>query len=167
VIAALLLASSWLTSAFAHGNHHHQQMEAVLPASVSQQINEAYLQKVRPIFLRKCFDCHSDRTLYPVYYSIPGVKQLIDSDVREGREHLDFSKDYPFVSHAMPVEDLDAIGKAIEERQMPPTAYRLVHPRSVVTLEERRIVFDWIDEAKHLLQSSAGSFAAPMLPKKN
>ena len=166
MIAALLLF--WAGSALAHGNHHHAQAEtpatpdAALALKVAYgKIGEAYVQRVRPIFLEKCFDCHSNKTVYPNYYKIPGIKQYIDSDIAEGREHLDFSNDYPFVSHATPLEDLDAIKKAIEEGTMPPLLYRLMHRETAIAPDEKRLIFDWVDWSRSQLQ------AATSLTKKN
>src|SRR5262249_32661879 len=134
-LGLLLVASP----VWAHGNHHHGHAEQPQIAENDplkqsfERVNLAYLQRVRPIFAQKCFDCHSDQTVYPGYYKIPGVRQFIDSDIREGREHLDFSRDYPFISHAKPIEDLDAIRKEIDESEMPPLIYRLAHRDSAVT----------------------------------
>lgn len=146
---------------FAHGDHHHhaEQAQPEQPGAqqIFQRINEAYIQRVKPIFMQKCFDCHSDKTVYPGYYKIPGVKQYIDSDIREGREHLDFSKDYPFVSHASPIEDLDAIRKELDEGEMPPFVYRLVHRDAAVMDDEKRLIYDWVDWSKTQLKSLQGA----------
>jgi hypothetical protein len=154
--ACLILLCS---QAFAHGDHHHPGKGALTQApstpeavSVNQKINEAYVQRVRPIFVEKCFDCHSSQPRFPSYYKIPGVKQFIDSDIADGKKHLDFSKDYPFVSHATPVEDLDAIRKEIDEGDMPPFTYRLMHRDAAITPDEKKLIYDWVDWSKSQLQ---------------
>jgi hypothetical protein len=149
--------------ALAHGNHHHEhgqeapQPEQPATQQIYQRIGEAYVQRVKPIFTQKCFDCHSDKTVYPAYYKIPGIKQYIDSDISEAREHLDFSKDYPFISHASPLEDLDAIRKELDEGEMPPFGYRLAHRDSAVSEDEKRLIYDWVDWAKVQLKSLPGA----------
>ena len=97
-------------------------------------------------------DCHSGQTHYPWYYKIPGVKQFIDSDIQEAREHLDFSEGFPFKSHAKPEEDLVALHDSIQDGSMPPLYYRLFHRGSALTDDERKIVFDWIEQAKTSLK---------------
>ncbi len=87
------------------------------------QINKLYIKTVKPIFKKSCFDCHGNTTNYPWYYKVPGVKQLIDSDIKESKKHLDFSKDFPFISHETPLKDLDAIGKSVNNNSMPPFRY--------------------------------------------
>ncbi|MBK8204899.1 MAG: heme-binding domain-containing protein, partial [Bdellovibrionales bacterium] len=98
--------------AFAHKNHHHSEPPQA-PTPQSQEallgrINELYKFNVKQIFQKKCFDCHSQNTQYPWYYKIPGAKQLIDGDIEEAKEHLDFSNDFPFGGHGAPSEDLEA-----------------------------------------------------------
>lgn len=147
--------------AFAHGDHHHhdgeipknRSPETPKQEAVFREINTAYVQRVKPIFQEKCFNCHSDHTVWPWYHEVPLVRWYLESDVAEGRHHLDFSKDFPFVSHATPIEDMDAIKKEIQEGDMPPWLYRLGHQGSAITDEEKRLIFDWTGWAKTKLQS--------------
>ncbi|MBK9039223.1 MAG: heme-binding domain-containing protein [Bdellovibrionales bacterium] len=66
------------------------------PNDQLSRINELYKDKVKPIFQKKCFDCHSQNTQYPLVLQIPGARQLIDGDIEEAKEHLDFTNDFPF-----------------------------------------------------------------------
>lgn len=50
------------------------------------RINQEYLKTVKPIFQKSCFDCHGNTTVYPWYYKVPGVKQLIDNDIDEVKQ---------------------------------------------------------------------------------
>lgn len=136
--------------------------EGVRAASDSERrINEAYLLRIKPIFQKKCFDCHSDQTHYPSYYKYPGIQQWIDSDIQEAREKIDFSKDYPFLTRSNAVgagksiELLDSIKKELDEGEMPPFLYRWAHPDSMVLPEEQRLIYDWVDWAKNQLKASS------------
>lgn len=129
--------------AMSHETHNtHMQPEEV-EASKLKEINESYLKVVKPIFQKSCFDCHSSTTNQPWYGKLPGAKQLITSDIAEAREHMDMSKDFPFVGHSTPKEDLEAIAKAITDKSMPPFRYRIMHPGNELSDEERRKVLDW------------------------
>lgn len=125
------------------------------PATISEvsatAINELYSKDVKPIFQKKCFDCHSQKTNYPWYHKIPGVKQLIESDIKEGLEHIDFEPGFPFKSHATPSEDLDEILEVIEKNDMPPMSYRIMHPSSKLTEPEKEIIKKWVQAAKETL----------------
>lgn len=143
-----------------HGGEDHskdvKQPKVVKPnAEIEEKyirINQEYLKTVKPIFQKSCFDCHGNTTVYPWYYKIPGVKQLIDSDIKESKKHLDFSKDFPFVSHETPIKDLDAIGKSIKNDSMPPFRYLIMHGDKKLTKDEVKQVDKWIKESKEILK---------------
>lgn len=145
--------------AVAHENHHkahHQQNTVTVKTKTAlQEINELYLKDVKPIFQNKCFDCHSSQARLPWYSKIPGAKQLIQSDMDEAKEHLDMETDFPFKSHASPVEDLEAIDKSIQKNEMPPFRYRLMHSESLLTEEEKEKVQQWVQFGKEKLKEKS------------
>jgi hypothetical protein len=148
-VAVIVLSSQ----AYGHGSHHHERAKATptrieQEAEILRRINTGYLNRVKPVFEKKCFDCHSGSTHFPWYYSIPGVRQFIDSDITEAREHLDMSKDFPFRGHGGPAEDLEAIGKSTEDGSMPPFAYRLLHRGSGLTQQEKALILEWVSSSK-------------------
>ena len=141
-----------IAGANAHQGHEHHK---ALPLSESQEqnrkiklekINDDYKQRIKPIFQRSCFDCHSTQTKYPWYYKIPGAKGLIDSDIAEAKKHIDLSHDFPFQGHGSPEEDLPAIRKAIEGNTMPPFRYKILHPNAKLSEPERKAILQWINE---------------------
>ena len=159
----VLLLLFILTTTFhvwGHGGEDHskdvKQPKVVKPnAEIEEKyirINQEYLKTVKPIFQKSCFDCHGNTTVYPWYYKIPGVKQLIDSDIKESKKHLDFSKDFPFVSHETPIKDLDGIGKSIKNDSMPPFRYLIMHGNKKLTKDEVKQVDKWIKESKEMLK---------------
>lgn len=155
VILIIGLLSIFLPDAFAHKNHHFGQPKLApmkAPNDQLSKINELYKEKVKPIFQKKCFDCHSQSTNYPWYYNIPGAKQLIDGDTKEAKEHLDFSNDFPFGGHGVPSEDLDAIQDVAKDNSMPPFRYWILHRDSGLSEEERRIILEWVEKSKSVLK---------------
>lgn len=139
---------------FAHGDKKHDETSEVttlkrgsVASNVFKKINEKYLIEVKPIFKRSCFDCHSDQTDYPWYYRVPVIKELIDSDIKEAKKHLDFSNDFPFAGHGSPEKDLKSIKKAIQEGDMPLWSYEIMHPNSKLSAQEKKTIFDWIDRS--------------------
>jgi len=113
-------------------------------AKVESPAVVASYQQVESLFRRACYDCHSDKTVYPWYYAIPLVKQLIDYDIKEAREHLDMSKGWPFTEHNKPMDEIDEIVETIEEREMPPFMYRIAHGSALWNDEERAAVVQWL-----------------------
>ncbi|TDJ04475.1 MAG: hypothetical protein E2O68_08075 [Deltaproteobacteria bacterium] len=140
----------------AHGNRGGHKREIVdFKKENLKTINRNYVEVIKPIFLKKCFDCHSNNTKYPWYYSIPGVKLLIDQDIKKGLEHIDYSDNFPFKSHGEgPEDDLKATLKAVIEDSMPPIRYRLLHWDSKITNEEKKIIKKWVDDSLRKLEQS-------------
>lgn len=142
-------------NAFAHKNHHaapSMPVPAKVPNARLARINEIYKRDVKPIFQIKCFDCHSQRTNYPWYYRLPGAKQLIDGDIKEAKEHLDFSNDFPFGGHGVPSEDLEAIAGVAKENSMPPFRYWILHSGSRLSEGDKRIILEWVDKSQAILK---------------
>ncbi len=161
-LKALLLFFTFAISShvWGHGGEDHSN-DVKLPEVVKpnveikekyKRINQEYLKIVKPIFKKSCFDCHGNTTVYPWYYKIPGVKQLIDSDIKESKKHLDFSKGFPFISHETPIKDLDAIDKSIKSGSMPPFRYTIMHGDKKLTKDELKQVEKWIRESKEILK---------------
>lgn len=75
---------------------------------------------IAPIFEGKCLACHSDQSKFSRYYKVAAVKQLIDDDIAEAREHMGMSKGYPFNSRHDIDRDLEALSEEIGEGKMPP-----------------------------------------------
>lgn len=123
-------------------------------------INNRYLRDVRPIFKRACFNCHSEHVRYPSYYVIPGVRQLIDWDIREAREHMDMGADFPFKGHGTPLKDLKAILEEVEEGGMPPIYYKVLHWKERLTDDEELIIQRWASEGIKLLPAAPPEPAA-------
>lgn len=114
--------------------------------SVYTSLSGTYLG-IEPILKKSCYDCHSDQTHYPWYYRIPGIRGMIDNDIREAREHLDCSRGFPFGGHASQEEQLEEIREEIEEGAMPLRPYRLTHWNTLIEGTARDSVFQWIDSS--------------------
>ncbi|HKK21740.1 MAG TPA: heme-binding domain-containing protein [candidate division Zixibacteria bacterium] len=131
--------------------------------SVFAIINQNY-QAVRPIFEHSCFNCHSKFTDYPWYHKLPLVKSLIDSDIKEARHHVDMSDDFPFGGEHVPLVTLRHIKREIEEADMPPWDYRLMHWGTKIEGEKQDSVFQWIDTSEKTLTDFYEAAGIP-LPK--
>lgn len=157
LIISFLLTLLFTQNVHAHSEHHKAEAEKKAPseisASVLQDINANYQKNIKPIFQKKCFDCHSGQTNYPWYYKLPLAKQLIDHDIEEAREHLDMSDDFPFQGHGSPAEGLEELQEVIEDNEMPLLIYKLLHWNSGVTKEESEKIFQWIKKSQTMLKT--------------
>lgn len=111
------------------------------------QINEGYMKRIKPIFRSKCLSCHGIGVSLPWYAVIPGPKQLIEHDIREAKEHMDMSNDFPFSGHGSPMDDLDALKRTVVEGTMPPFRYIIMHWRSNLSDEEKDKILNWINDS--------------------
>ena len=87
--------------------------------------------ETRALAARACFDCHSHLTTWPAYARVAPASWLVAYDVREGRDHLNFSE------WQDPQEDAEEAPEVVREEEMPPRPYLLMHPKATLTAEER------------------------------
>lgn len=79
---------------------------------------------VESLARRACYDCHSHETVTPWYGRIAPVSWYVTHHVREGREHLNFSR-WNVDQH-----DADEMADAVREGWMPPGYYTRLHPEA-------------------------------------
>ena len=88
--------------------------------------------RTRSLVARACFDCHSNETKWPWYSHVAPVSWLVQRDVDNAREHLNFSEWNQPQEHAE-----DAAGQ-VEEGEMPLWFFVVLHPEAKLTDDERR-----------------------------
>jgi hypothetical protein len=87
-----------------------------------------------------CFDCHSNETEWPWYTNVAPMSWLVQRDVDEGRETLNFSEwDRP------QSEEIDEVGEIVIEGEMPPTQYTLIHRDASLSDEERQALAEGLE----------------------
>lgn len=86
--------------------------------------------KTRELAVRACFDCHSNETVWPWYASVAPVSWLIQRDVDEGRNELNFSQ-WNSVQ-----EEGDESAEKLLEGEMPQWYYTLLHPAAKLSTTE-------------------------------
>jgi hypothetical protein len=105
--------------------------------------------QTRELAGRACFDCHSNETVWPWYARVAPLKWLVARDVKEGRAALNFSEwgvarssaeaaeegeeDEP---HAEAESAAEEVGEVLDEGEMPPRSYLLLHPGASLTAAE-------------------------------
>lgn len=86
----------------------------------------------RDLVKRACFDCHSNETVWPWYSNIAPVSWLVQRDVDEGREKLNFSE----WDQGEAREDADEAVEVVKEGEMPPFQYLINHPEARLSADE-------------------------------
>jgi hypothetical protein len=155
--AVLFLCLGLSASSQAHEGHAHGSSASAgqPPPGHTAEIQALYEQNVKPIFERKCASCHSREVPPPWYAAIPGVGWLIDHDRSEAVEHLEISKGFPFGGHGSVVENFKEIEEVVEDGSMPIFLYRLMHPSSRLTAEEKDTILAWVKAGRDLSRDGA------------
>ena len=110
------------------------------------QISDNVYQKLE----KSCFDCHSHRTVWPWYSKISPVVYLINKDVVEGREHMNFSVWTDYDKTRM-IDKLEGIVTEVEDGEMPLAVYTPMHPEAKLSDADKKLITDWAKNAKELL----------------
>ena len=88
--------------------------------------------ETRELARRACFDCHSNETVWPRYADIAPMSWLIQHDVVEGRENLNFSE------WQRTFKEAGEAAESVSNGEMPPASYLIMHPPARFSPEEKR-----------------------------
>lgn len=91
-------------------------------------------QETRALAQTACFDCHSNETAWGRWYeSVAPASWLVQRDVEEGREHLNFSE---WDQGGKPRE-ADELWEVLQYGGMPPAQYLLLHSEAKLTQQQK------------------------------
>jgi hypothetical protein len=108
---------------------------------------------VQQILDRSCIDCHSNRTRWPWYSSIAPISWVVASDVKEGREHMNFSE-WGTYNRGRIISRLDMIVSQVDKGDMPLPGYLLLHRDARLTEEQKDTLCSWAERSSDSLTSS-------------
>lgn len=101
------------------------------------------------ILNRACIDCHSPSYTKPWYGYIPLASWLIVYDIREGQEHLNFSKWNTWDAKKQS-KVLDHIVDEVTEGEMPPKPYLIGHPQAKLNENDLSELKNWLKSLKQI-----------------
>ena len=99
------------------------------------------------ILNRSCYDCHSNRTIWPWYSGVAPVSWLVTSDVNGARRHMNFSEWLTYPPDKQ-VKLLGNICKRVKEADMPPIQYIPMHRGSRLRSADVTTICNWTDSAR-------------------
>jgi mono/diheme cytochrome c family protein len=88
------------------------------------------------LFSSSCADCHSNLTDWWWASKIAPASWLIQSDVDEGRSVMNVS------NWDQPQPELDELVEQINEGEMPPSKYTILHPNAKLSDSEKQALVD-------------------------
>lgn len=102
--------------------------------------------EVDAILRRSCYDCHSHETRWPWYNRVAPASWLIAHDVKEAREHLNFSA-WDRYSSEEKAHLIEEMWEEVEEGEMPLWFYVPLHPEAKLSDEDKATLEAWSDRA--------------------
>jgi Haem-binding domain len=112
--------------------------EAIYPrTNPPQRYDGPILSDAGDTVLRSaCFDCHSNETRHPWYRHLPLAALFIGLDIREGRNEVNFSR-WGTMDEAAQRKALRRALHEVDDGDMPPLQYRLLHPEARLDGQQR------------------------------
>lgn len=103
-------------------------LSATNPSATFEAVHQPDMH-IQKMLQQSCYDCHSTQGKIPWYGQVWPASHLLQSDVRRGRAHLDFSN-WSNLSPEMAKIKLHDACEVMRESEMPLWYYRPMHPGS-------------------------------------
>ncbi|MDX1765259.1 MAG: heme-binding domain-containing protein [bacterium] len=103
--------------------------------------------EVKEILQRVCYNCHSYETTWPWYGYVAPLSWLVAYDVNEARRKMNFSA-WNRLDSEKASKRIQEIWEEVEEGEMPPWYYRIVHPEADLSEQEKQLIHEWTIEAR-------------------
>ncbi len=129
----------------------------------------AKFKQVSEVVRDKCMACHSRDYDLPFYAKVPGIKQMIEKDFRDGLRAMDLNVELVDAAKDAPVGEA-TIAKmewVVLNETMPPAKFTAVHWGSRLNAEDRKAIMEWTasTRAAHYATDAASSRAnEPLQP---
>jgi len=106
--------------------------------------------RISALFVRSCYDCHSNETNWRWYTYVAPVSWFTVGHVNDARAELNFSE-WGSYGTRMKETRLNAICDQCQKGEMPLTSYALVHPDVRLSPEEVKSICEWSSEERRRL----------------
>jgi hypothetical protein len=93
--------------------------------------------ETRAIAKKACYDCHSNETVWPWYSNVAPMSWLLEKDVTEAREELNFSEWERFAGR----KSAEVVIDMVQTGEMPPARYSMIHPEARLTDAEKEMFY--------------------------
>jgi len=159
VIPAIAVSSSFLVwilaSIFVHPLSHEVSDRASAPLLPGAEIPPS----VARVLANACVNCHSEKTQWPWYSRVAPVSWLVENDVKHAREHLNLSR-WDSLQEVDQRMLLTAIATVIENHEMPPHRYVVLHPDAKLSADDAVRVIEWTRAERRRLRATAAKVSA-------
>ncbi|MEN8227462.1 MAG: heme-binding domain-containing protein [Bacteroidota bacterium] len=94
------------------------------------------------ILKNSCYDCHSNRTVYPWYSYISPLSWFLEKHIQEGKEALNMSE-FGTLEKNQKIGVLADICDVIESGSMPLQSYLIIHKSALVQENDKEAICSW------------------------
>lgn len=93
-----------------------------------------------------CQYCHTPNSALPFYANFPIAKQMMQKDIHNGLREFDMTALIKNIETNTPVSEVDLakIKSTLIENSMPPHNFLLMHWNSHLSIDEKKILLDWM-----------------------
>ena len=107
-------------------------------------------QNAEAILQNSCYDCHSNNTHYPWYAQVQPLGWLLASHIQKGKAVLNLS-DFGSYSKRRQASKLRGMANSIQDGSMPLWSYTLIHKKSRLSNEDKKLIIDWLERTRDSL----------------
>jgi len=123
----------------------------VNPANTIESRAHALSPAVAAILARSCYDCHSNRTVWPWYGKVAPVAWLVSNDVTEARREVNFSN-WAQYNPKRAAHKLKEVCEQVGQGEMPLWYYLPMHPGSKLSAADKSAVCAWTRAESALIE---------------
>ena len=147
--SALLAATCVLAVSVAAGGFLNESIGADKGMPPNHPQLEKF-SKVSGIVMDKCMACHSRNYDLPFYAKIPGIKEIIEKDFKDGLRAMDLNLELVEAAKDKPIGEatLAKMEWVITNETMPPAKFTAVHWGSRVSSDDRAAILDWVKASR-------------------
>jgi Haem-binding domain len=148
-IAASGFVLVWAVASLVHLLAHQVSDRAEAPLFPGAEITPS----VSRIFSRACINCHSEKTRWPWYSQVAPASWFVESDVKRARKRMNVSR-WDGLNAAGKRLLLTSIATKIENREMPPRRYSILHPEATLSADESVEIIEWTRAERRRLREA-------------
>jgi hypothetical protein len=121
------------------------------PSDPSASLMTKAPREVAQIFDRSCRDCHSNDTRWPLYSQVAPLSWLVASDVREGRDHFNYSE-WTSIDPDDQDKLLGGVCTLAKRNRMPLWQYWLIHRGAKLSPADVATLCAWSEKVRDTIQ---------------
>ena len=107
---------------------------------------------IQAILQNACYDCHSNRTIYPWYAAIQPIGWVMARHIKNGKAKLNFSG-FGRNSKRKQTSKLKEMVNQVKDDEMPLLSYKFMHRKARLPARDKTALSEWLTAAADSLQN--------------